>query len=147
LGEKSPDSMDRHVGTRVRMRRLMLGMTQEMLGEALGLSSRNRISAGHLQRLSAILKVPVSFFFEGATRVAVADAAECSDPLTPSEIGEFLTSSDGLALVQAFMRIKSDKLRRRIANLTEEIGARNDSSRSVSPSASITVVPAFGSPP
>ena len=72
--KKVPNPIDRHVGSRVRMRRILLGMSQEKLGEALGLTFQqvqkyekgtNRISASRLQQFSSILQVPISFFFEG----------------------------------------------------------------------------------
>src|SRR4051795_4312163 len=75
IAKKSPDPTDKHVGSRVRMRRLMLGMSQEKLGDALGLTFQqvqkyekgtNRIAASRLQQISQILQVPVAFFFEGA---------------------------------------------------------------------------------
>src|SRR5208283_3719739 len=73
--KKIPNPIDRHVGSRVRMRRVMLGMSQEKLGDALGLTFQqvqkyekgtNRIGASRLQQISQILQVPVAFFFEGA---------------------------------------------------------------------------------
>jgi transcriptional regulator with XRE-family HTH domain len=75
IAKKVPNPIDRHVGSRVRMRRMMLGMSQEKLGDALGLTFQqvqkyekgaNRIGASRLQQISQILQVPVSFFFEGA---------------------------------------------------------------------------------
>ena len=73
--KKAPNPIDKHVGSRVRMRRMMVGMSQEKLGDALGLTFQqvqkyekgtNRIGASRLQQISIILQVPVSFFFEGA---------------------------------------------------------------------------------
>src|SRR5499433_4417653 len=73
--KKAPNPTDRHVGSRVRMRRMMLAMSQERLGAALGLTFQqvqqyekgtNRIGASRLQQISHILQVPVAFFFEGA---------------------------------------------------------------------------------
>jgi transcriptional regulator with XRE-family HTH domain len=73
--KKSPNPIDKHVGSRVRMRRMMLAMSQEKLGDALGLTFQqvqkyekgtNRIGASRLQAIANILQVPVSFFFEGA---------------------------------------------------------------------------------
>ena len=75
MAKKAPNPTDKHVGARVRMRRMMLGMSQEKLGDALGLTFQqvqkyekgaNRIGASRLQQISHILQVPVSFFFEGA---------------------------------------------------------------------------------
>ena len=73
--KKTPNPTDKHVGSRVRMRRMMLSMSQEKLGDALDLTFQqvqkyekgtNRIGASRLQQISQILQVPVSFFFEGA---------------------------------------------------------------------------------
>jgi transcriptional regulator with XRE-family HTH domain len=75
MAKKSPNPTDKYVGSRVRMRRLMLGMSQEKLGEKLGLTFQqvqkyekgtNRIGASRLQHIAQILKVPVSFFFAPA---------------------------------------------------------------------------------
>ena len=75
MAKKAPNPIDKHVGSRVRMRRMMLGMSQEKLGDALGLTFQqvqkyekgtNRIGASRLQQISLILQVPVAFFFEGA---------------------------------------------------------------------------------
>src|SRR6266702_4742798 len=75
MAKKAPNPIDKHVGSRVRMRRMMLSMSQEKLGDALGLTFQqvqkyekgtNRIGASRLQQISHILQVPVAFFFEGA---------------------------------------------------------------------------------
>jgi transcriptional regulator with XRE-family HTH domain len=116
-------AVDQHVGYRLRMRRKMLGLTQEALGEALALTfqqvqkyenGKNRISAGRLQQLSQILKVPIAFFFEGAPGGADTTAA------TPSYVNQFFASSDGLALAKAFMRIENRTLRRLLVELIED---------------------------
>jgi transcriptional regulator with XRE-family HTH domain len=85
MTKKSPNPIDKHVGSRVRMRRMMISMSQEKLGEKLGITFQqiqkyekgtNRIGASRLQQISQILQVPVSFFFEGApTQAAPADGA------------------------------------------------------------------------
>jgi transcriptional regulator with XRE-family HTH domain len=127
--DKSPDPVDKHVGNRVRMRRLMLGMTQEKLGEELGLTFQqvqkyekgtNRISASRLQQLAQILQVPAPFFFEGAPSAPGGPHVRDAAP-SPAFVTDFLATSDGLALVKAFMRIKQPKLRRHIVDMVEEI--------------------------
>ena len=79
MAKKAPNPIDKHVGSRVRMRRMMLSMSQEKLGDALGLTFQqvqkyekgtNRIGASRLQQIAHILQVPVSFFFEGAPHAA-----------------------------------------------------------------------------
>lgn len=131
MAKKAPNPIDKHVGSRVRMRRMMLSMSQEKLGGALGLTFQqvqkyekgtNRIGASRLQQISHILQVPVAFFFEGAP---VAQHAESNtEAPSPSYVSDFLATSDGLALTKAFMEIKEPKLRRRIVDLVEEIASR-----------------------
>ena len=121
--KRSPNPVDKHVGNRVRMRRLMLGISQQNLGGALGVSFQqvqkyengaNRIGASRLQRISEILKVPAAFFFEGAPNLH--QAAHGMD---------FLATSDGLSLTKAFLRIKEPKLRRGIVDLVKEIAGED----------------------
>jgi len=133
IAKKAPNPIDRHVGSRVRMRRMMLGMSQEKLGDALGLTFQqvqkyekgtNRIGASRLQQISHILQVPVSFFFEGAPTVGPAARGEGpSEAPSPAYVSDFLATSDGLALTKAFMRISDSKLRRRIVDLVEQIAS------------------------
>ena len=127
--KKVPNPIDKHVGSRVRMRRMMLGMSQEKLGDALGLTFQqvqkyekgtNRIGASRLQQISNILQVPVSFFFEGSPNVPPRTTGMSEAP-SPAYVSDFLATSDGLALTKAFMRIKDSKLRRRIVDLVEAI--------------------------
>ena len=126
---KAPNPIDRHVGSRVRMRRMMMGMSQEKLGEAIGLTFQqvqkyekgtNRIGASRLQQISQTLQVPVAFFFEGAP-LPVGVAEVNGQVPSPSYVSDFLATSDGLALTKAFMRISDSKLRRRIVDLVEQI--------------------------
>ncbi|MGA3307258.1 MAG: helix-turn-helix transcriptional regulator [Xanthobacteraceae bacterium] len=131
MAKKAPNPVDKHVGSRVRMRRMMLGMSQEKLGNALGLTFQqvqkyekgtNRIGASRLQQISNTLQVPVSFFFEGAPNVQVGTRVEgMGEAPSPAYISDFLATSDGLALTKAFMRIPDSKLRRRIVDLVEQI--------------------------
>jgi transcriptional regulator with XRE-family HTH domain len=131
MAKKAPNPIDRHVGSRVRMRRMMLGMSQEKLGDALGLTFQqvqkyekgtNRIGASRLQQISHILQVPVAFFFEGAPHVpGVSGPFEMDSAPSPAYVADFLATSDGLSLTKAFMRIPDAKLRRRIVDLVEQI--------------------------
>jgi transcriptional regulator with XRE-family HTH domain len=132
--KKAPNPTDKHVGARVRMRRMMLGMSQEKLGDALGLTFQqvqkyekgaNRIGASRLQQISQILQVPVSFFFEGAPNAPGHQGGEFAEAPSPAYISDFLATSDGLALTKAFMGIKDAKLRRRIVDLVEQIVAKD----------------------
>src|SRR5208283_1410063 len=130
MAKKAPNPIDKHVGSRVRMRRMMLGMSQEKLGNSLSLTFQqvqkyekgtNRIGASRLQQISYILQVPVSFFFEGAPSVGLSRAEGMSEAPSPAYVSDFLATSDGLALTKAFMRISDTKLRRRIVDLVEQI--------------------------
>jgi transcriptional regulator with XRE-family HTH domain len=134
VAKKVPNPIDRHVGSRVRMRRMMLGMSQEKLGDALGLTFQqvqkyekgaNRIGASRLQQISQILQVPVSFFFEGAPSQRSDRVEGFSEAPSPAYVSDFLATSDGLALTKAFVRIKDAKLRRRIVDLVEQIAGED----------------------
>jgi transcriptional regulator with XRE-family HTH domain len=122
------------VGSRVRMRRLMLNMSQEKLGDALGLTFQqvqkyekgtNRIGASRLQHISHILQVPVAFLFEGAP-TPHPQLSGLQDAPSPAYVSDFLATSDGLALTKAFMRIKEPKLRRCIVTLVKQIAGTDD---------------------
>ena len=130
MTKKTPNPTDKHVGSRVRMRRMMLGMSQEKLGEALSLTFQqvqkyekgtNRIGASRLQQIAHFLQVPVSFFFEGAPDISPGISAGINDAPSPAYVSDFLATADGLALTKAFMRIKDAKLRRRIVDLVSQI--------------------------
>ena len=123
--------IDKHVGSRVRMGRSKLNMSQSDLGNALGLTFQqaqkyekgsNRVSASRLQQLSKILQVPIPFFFEGApASIGWPAAEESADAPSPSFVSDFLATSEGLDLVRAFTCIEDAKLRRAIVRLVEEI--------------------------
>jgi transcriptional regulator with XRE-family HTH domain len=127
---KSPNPIDKHVGSRVRMRRVLIGMSQERLGDALGLTFQqvqkyekgtNRIGASRLQQIARILGMPVEFFFDGAPateRDQSAGFAEVSD--TPY-VADFLATNEGVQLNRAFLRIRYPKMRRRVVDLVHAI--------------------------
>lgn len=129
MTKKSPNPIDKHVGSRVRMRRMMISMSQEKLGENLGITFQqiqkyekgtNRIGASRLQHISSVLGVPVSFFFEGApTGNAITGFSE--EASSPAYVSDFLATSEGLALTRAFTRINDAKVRRRIVDLVEAL--------------------------
>jgi transcriptional regulator with XRE-family HTH domain len=130
MTKKLPNPTDKHVGSRVRMRRMMLGMSQEKLGDALSLTFQqvqkyekgtNRIGASRLQQIAHFLQVPVSFFFEGAPGLASSGNGNAGEAPSPSYVSDFLATADGLALTKAFMQIKDPKLRRRIVDLVSQI--------------------------
>src|ERR1700687_2881724 len=116
------------------MRRLMLGMSQSNLADALGVTFQqlqkyekgvNRISASRLQHISQILQVPVTFFFEGAPHVRGEHHAQTDAPF-PQFVSDYLATPDGLHLTKAFMQIRDPKLRRSIVNLVEQIAGSED---------------------
>jgi transcriptional regulator with XRE-family HTH domain len=127
--KKAPNPIDKHVGSRVRMRRQMLAMSQAQLGDALDLTFQqvqkyekgtNRMGASRLQQMSDILQVPVEFFFEGAPNASAPHGSNGS-ALSMVEIDDFVSNSDGLRLIGAFLRIDNAALRRRIVMLVQEI--------------------------
>lgn len=129
--KKVPNPIDRHVGSRVRMRRVILGMSQEKLGEALGLTFQqvqkyekgaNRIGASRLQQISRTLDVPPAFFFEGAPSFETTANGETgpigvAEDSSSSYVADFLSTSEGLHLNMAFARIHDPKVRKRIIDL------------------------------
>jgi transcriptional regulator with XRE-family HTH domain len=125
--KKAPDPIDRYVGHRVRVRRLLIGVSQEKLGDALGVTFQqiqkyekgtNRISASRLQQIADMLGVPVGFFYEGAPRQEVAIEEERPNSGISSDL--FWTSQD-LQLVRAFQRVSSPQVRRRLIGLVESL--------------------------
>lgn len=133
MSTKTPDPIDKYVGSRVRMRRIMLGMSQEKLGNSLGLTFQqvqkyekgtNRIGASRLQQIADILQVPVQFMFDGAPVSTGAVANGFAEAPSPAYVSDFLATSEGLALTRAFTRIGDAKMRRSIVDLVEQIAAR-----------------------
>jgi len=129
---KSPNPTDVHVGLRVRMRRLMLDLSQTDLARALGVTFQqvqkyekgaNRISASRLQVMSHFLKVPIHYFFEG---LAVQPKSSKDEGHHHDFVSEFFTSSDGVSLSRAFMRIRKASLRRSIVDLVETMAGMSD---------------------
>jgi transcriptional regulator with XRE-family HTH domain len=123
--KKRSNLTDKHVGSRVRMRRLMLHVSQGRLANALGVTFQqvqkyekgtNRISASRLQQISDFLKVPVLFFFEGAPNSDAKGSVEY-----PGYVMTFFATSDGLALASAFMQIRKAKLRHSIIDMVEQL--------------------------
>jgi transcriptional regulator with XRE-family HTH domain len=127
---RGPNPVDRHVGSRVRLRRQLLNMSQEKLGEELGVTFQqvqkyergaNRIGAGRLWVLARVLDVPVSFFYEGVSEAMIAPGFAEGDQ-TPI-VDDFIQSADGVALAQAFAKIKDPKVRRRVLELVRTLAA------------------------
>ncbi|MBI1386806.1 MAG: helix-turn-helix domain-containing protein [Rhizobiales bacterium] len=131
---KRPNPVDVHVGGRVRLRRMLLGMSQERLGEQMNLTFQqvqkyekgaNRIGASRLHQIAGILGVPVAYFFEELTyqSTAVGQPGFAEDGRDGS-VMDFLNSREGMELNRAFMRIQSPKLRRSIIEHVRAIADR-----------------------
>jgi transcriptional regulator with XRE-family HTH domain len=126
--KKTPNPIDIHVGSRIRLRRTMLGMSQEKLGDALGITFQqvqkyekgtNRVGASRLQNISAVLNVPVAFFFEDAP--GEQETADGMQETGSAYVVNFLTSAEGTQLIKAFMQISDAKVRRRILDLVKAL--------------------------
>ena len=125
-----PHSVDIYVGQRLRLRRSMLGMSQEQLGSATGITFQqvqkyergiNRMGASRLYDFSKILSTPISYFFEGFTdsnKTAVAEAG------APAYEVEAMTGKDTMALVRAFSEIKNPKVRRQVLQLARSLAGK-----------------------
>lgn len=130
--KKKPNPTDVHVGSRIRLRRNMLGMSQEKLGENLGITFQqiqkyekgtNRVGASRLQAIANILAVPVAFFFEDLPGdQGTANRGFAEDPSAAFAI-DFCTSAEGLQLNRAFVRISDLKVRRRIIELVKSLAS------------------------
>jgi len=129
MAKRAPQSVHKHIGARVRVRRITLDMSIKELADALQLRSQqvqeyergiSRIGARTLEQIAKILQVPVEFFSEGlpASRNWPLATGEAS---TPNDVIAFFESPDGLALNQAFVRIKQPALQRIILNLVRQI--------------------------
>jgi transcriptional regulator with XRE-family HTH domain len=127
VAKKQANPVDAHVGNRVRLRRMLIGMSQERLGELLGLTFQqvqkyekgvNRIAAGRLFEISGILGVPIGFFYEDMDGHRARGFAEGGEP---PPVMDFLASGEGLQLSLAFMRIEDPKVRRRILELVRSL--------------------------
>src|SRR5882757_9276777 len=123
--KKQANPIDIQVGNRVRIRRMLIGMSQERLGDLLGLTFQqvqkyekgvNRIGAGRLFEVSRILNVPVDFFYEG-----VSDAASGANEVDGAPVMDFVSSGEGLQLSLAFMKIKDAKVRKRVLDLVKSL--------------------------
>lgn len=133
-----PDPVDVHVGSRVRLRRTLLGMSQERLGDALGLTFQqiqkyergaNRIGSSRLFKISQILEVPVSFFFDdmpdGEAPHHAGGVDGLSEPPASPYQPDQLSRRETLELVRAYYRIDDTRVRKRIFELVKSVGAQH----------------------
>lgn len=133
---RRPNPIDVHVGSRVRFRRMLLGMSQEKLGERLGLTFQqvqkyekgvNRIGASRLFELANVLGVNVQFFYDDAPELDTNGAEPgFAEEAATDYVGGFLKSREGIELNRAFARIADPRVRRSIVELVRSI-ADNDS--------------------
>lgn len=123
--KKQANPVDTQVGNRVRIRRMLIGMSQEKLGDLLGLTFQqvqkyekgvNRIGAGRLYEIARILGVPIDFFYEG-----VSGSAEGVAESNGAPVMEFVSSGEGLQLSLAFMKIRDPKVRKRVLDLVKSL--------------------------
>ncbi|MQB45673.1 helix-turn-helix transcriptional regulator [Rhizobium sp. ICMP 5592] len=129
MSAKVPNPIDAYVGSRVRMRRLMLGMSQERLADQIGVTFQqvqkyekgtNRIGASRLQAIAGVLAVPVAFFFQqDNTQPLATDGLGAISGL--EDLSEFLTSKEGLSLNKAFMKINDPSVRQSVLMLIKSL--------------------------
>ncbi len=131
-GSRRPNPIDVHVGSRVRLQRMLLGISQEKLGERLGLTFQqvqkyekgvNRIGASRLFDLAQVLGVPVQFFYDDvpAGETGAGTVSGLADRVGDSYIFDFLNTREGLELNKAFARISDPKARRAILDLVRSL--------------------------
>jgi transcriptional regulator with XRE-family HTH domain len=127
---KSPNPIDIHVGSRVRLRRMLVGMSQEKLGEALGLTFQqiqkyekgaNRIGASRLYQISQILGVPVQFFYDDMADEIRAKSEGFAEGDSTPFVMDFVSSSEGLQLNRAFSSIEEPKVRKKLLDLVKAL--------------------------
>ena len=132
-GSRRPNPIDIHVGSRVRLQRMLRGISQEKLGERLGLTFQqvqkyekgvNRIGASRLFDLANVLGVPIQFFYDDAPSMEPRVAAQpgFADRVPDAYVFEFLNSREGLELNRAFAKISDPKTRRAVVELVRAIG-------------------------
>lgn len=136
---KQPNPIDVHVGGRLRLRRNMAGLSQEKLGKQLGITFQqiqkyekgtNRMGASRLQEIAEILKTPISYFFEDVPNSGAAQGEATgsgfSEPSSSDYVVDFLSSSEGLQLNRAFIKIEDAKVRRKVIDLVKALAKSDD---------------------
>lgn len=130
ISKRMPNPVDVHVGNRIRMRRMLVGMSQEKLGERLGLTFQqvqkyekgtNRVSASRLFHVAQVLSVPVQYFYEDLPAGAEHAMEGFGESGEQAVITNFLNSSEGLQLNRAFHQITDTDVRRRVVDLVKSI--------------------------
>lgn len=127
--QKTPSPIDKHVGSRVRMQRMLVGLSQGTLGDALGLTFQqvqkyekgtNRIGASRLHDIARVLGVPISFFYDGAPRSEGGGSGKARASGS-SPVSDFLLTRDGVELVKGFLAITDPQVRRRLIDLVHAL--------------------------
>lgn len=130
-----PDPIDAHVGSRVRLRRMLIGMSQEKLGGALNLTFQqvqkyekgaNRIGAGRLFRIAQLLGVSIQFFFDDAPGDKEPHTASFSEPDPAPLMMEFVNSPEGFQLNRYFALISDSSVRKRLVDLVKALAGQGD---------------------
>ena len=123
--KKSPNAIDVHVGSRIRLRRTMLGMSQERLGEGLGITFQqvqkyekgtNRVGASRLQNIAGLLSAPISFFFEGSPGPIVE-----GDDAASETISQIMHSKECFTLARHFVAIEDKKVQQKVLALVKSL--------------------------
>ncbi len=131
--KKNPNPVDIYVGRRVRLRRMLVGLSQEKLGISMGLTFQqiqkyekgvNRIGASRLFRLSEVLEVPVQFFFDGIPASEDAVGSGMAEPKQETFLYEFLNTRDGLELNRAFVKVTDADIRKSVIDLVRSLGTK-----------------------
>jgi len=135
--KKSTGSIDIEIGSRVRMRRISIGMSQEKLGDMLGLTFQqvqkyekgmNRITVARLVEIAKILKVDIDFFFnglkDGKAGLGFAESG------APPYVADVMSTPEGLQLVRHFTGIKNSRIRKSIVQLVASVAGQDETERS-----------------
>jgi transcriptional regulator with XRE-family HTH domain len=129
-GPKEPQPIDRHVGARIRHKRMMLGISQEALGDALGVTFQqvqkyekgmNRVGASRLQAIANFLEVPVSYFFDGT-----GGQSQRANSAVKDQVLDLIATREGIRLNRAFAAIKDARVRAKIVSMIEALAGTND---------------------
>lgn len=139
MPKKQATDIDAYVGKRVRMRRMLIDMSQEKLGQLLGLTFQqvqkyekgvNRIGAGRLFEIAKLLGVKVDYMYDGVEDSVAGQAQGFAEESATPPILEFVSSNEGMQLSLAFMRIKDAKLRKKVVDLVKGIADEGNDAKS-----------------
>ncbi len=129
--QRKPNPVDIHVGSRIRMRRRVMGLSQDDLASQLGLTFQqvqkyergtNRVSASKLFGIAVVLQAPVSYFFDGLSEPESLGGSSVRDDATETAIRSFLNTTEGLELARRFPLIPKGRLRKQVLELVRALG-------------------------